>query len=208
MAYKFRYIAPMVPKALTQPSDNANSDPKFRLDAVEIDMWDHFAQEPIQAAGTEGELFQRDLKGSKIDPLYSEPTTNSFIGPYKLMVHVEWPEYTPDVTEAGMRALWPSGLWVPRKNIEQVKARAPVEGDIVRFWKLPYFDQRADRNQGTKGAGFYFEIVKVNDDGHMIDNAAFVGFRCDLKRRSSFAPEQQLIKPPSGPGTSPNDPCE
>jgi len=203
-----RYIKPMNPKPVPQPSDNRLVDPAFRLDASELFMFDNFAQEPVNAAGTEGWLFQRDLKNTKADPLYSEPIVSAFVGPYLLMVQVEWPEGTPDVSELGMRTLWPSGIWIPRRTLEEARARPPSEGDVIRFWDLPYFNKVATRNQNTPGSGFYFDLIKVNDDGHLIDNAAFVGFRCDLKRRSNFTPEQQFITPPSGPGKGPNDPCE
>jgi hypothetical protein len=166
-------------------------------------MWDHFAQEPVNAEGTPTEIYQRDLSSTKSDPLYSEPIVNSFIGPYVVLAQIEWPEFTPEAAEEGLRALWPSGIWIPRKSLEAVYARAPREGDIVRFWKLPYFDKRASRDQNVPGSGFYFDVIKCNDDGHIVDNAEFVGFRCDLKRRSNFTPETQLIKPPSDP----NAPC-
>lgn len=203
-----RYIKPLAPKPVIQPADNKLVDPKFRLDASELYMWDNFAQEPIEAAGTQGELFQRDLKSTISDPLYSEPIVNAFVGPYLVMVQVEWPEFSPEAGEEGLRALWPSGVWIPRRSLEESKARPPLEGDIIRFWNLPYFNKRAALQSSTPGAGFFFDLIKVNDDGHVVDNAAFVGFRCDLKRRSNFTPEQQLIKPPSGPGTGPNDPCQ
>lgn len=195
MARVPRYIAPLQLKPVHQPSDlRLGETPQFRLDATEIQMWDLYAQEPIQASGTDCELFTRNLRKSTIDPLYSEPAQTVFDGPYLLRANVEWPEFTPEVSEEGMRAVWPSGCWIPRKTIEEVNARPPREGDILRFWKLPYFDERSSNDQHLHFAGFFFDVIKVNDDGHLHDNSAFVGFRCDLKRKSSFGAEEQFFK--------------
>lgn len=195
MARVPQYIPPLKLKPVHQPSDNRLGEPPtFYLDATELQMWDLFAQEPIRAAGADCELFTRNLQQSKIDPLYSEPEETHFDGPYLLRVNVEWPEFTPEPGEEGMRAVWPSGCWIPRKTIEEVNARPPREGDILRFWKLPYFDERASNDQHLTYAGYYFDVIKVNDDGHLHDQAAFVAFRCDLKRKSSFGPEEQFFK--------------
>jgi hypothetical protein len=189
------YIPPFKLKPVHQPSDTRLGEvPEFRLDASELQMWDVFAQEPIHAAGTDCELFTRNLQKSKIDPLYSEPAETVFDGPYLIRANIEWPEFTPEVSEEGMRGVWPSGAWIPRKTIEDVRARAPREGDILRFWKLPYFDERASNDQHLTYAGYYFDVIKVNDDGHLHNTSAFVGFRCDLKRKSSFGAEEQFFK--------------
>ena len=195
MARVPRYIPPFKLKPVHQPSDpRLGETPRFRLDASELQMHDHIAQEPVNAEGTDCELFCRNLQKSKIDPLYSEPAETVFDGPYLLIAQVEWPEFTPEVGEEGFRGVWPSGCWIPRKTVEEVNARPPREGDILRFWKLPYFDERASNNQHLTFAGYFFDIIKVNDDGHIHDTAAFVGFRCDLKRKSSFGPEEQFFE--------------
>lgn len=195
MARVPRYIPPFQIKPVPQPSDNRlGRVPEFRLDPTELAMFDHIAQEPINAVGTDCELFTRNNSKSTIDPLYSEPSRVVFDGPYLLRAHIEWPEFTPEVSEEGMRAVWPSGAWIPRKTIEEVNARSPREGDILRFWNLPYFDERASNNQNLPFAGYFFDIIKVNDDGHIHDTRAFVAFRCDLKRKSSFGAEEQFFK--------------
>lgn len=179
----------MQPPKIRQPSDDPSGGGEFRLDGSELFMHDLYAKEPIDAGGTDCDLFVRDLKKSKVDALYGEPAETVWDGPYKVRAQVEWPEFTPEVTEAGLRAIWPSGVWIPRKTVEEAGARAPREGDIVRFWKLPFFDHRAGNDQPDTGAGFFFDVIKVSDDGHLHDDAAFVGFRCDLKRRSDAPPE-------------------
>ncbi len=176
-----------------QPSSPQNRDPSFRLDDSELGMFDLYAQESVQPIGAECELFQLNLKKSKMDPLYSEPIERNFDGPYLIRAHIEWPEATPEADEEGMHSVWPSGAWIPRTSIEAVKARPMHEGDVLRFWKLPYFDQAGTHFlENVPGAGFYFEVIKVNDDGHPFDGPGFVAFRCDLKRRSQFAAERLI----------------
>lgn len=188
-----RFIQPLRPKPIVQPSAHKSIDPAFHFDASEIFLWDLYAQEPINIAGTEAQLFTRSAAKSTIDPVYSEPAQVGWDGPYNLLVHIEWPEKTPEVSEEGLRAVWPAGAWIPRKTLEQVGARPLRAGDILRFWRLPYFDSSASNAQNSKIASFYFDILKANSDGHLVDTPAYVGFRLDLKRKTSFGPEEQLL---------------
>jgi len=184
-----RKITPIKPPRIPQPSDPTDGKPLFRLDASEAFMFDLYAQEPIQIAGTDCTLFQRSRTKSTIDPYYREPVSLVFDGPFALRAHVEWPEENPEASEEGLRHVWPSAIWVPRKTIEDVRANQPTEGDIVHFWRLPFFDKNAVQQLQTKTGGFFFDVIKVNDDGHIHDTAHFVGFRCSLKRRSNAPPE-------------------
>lgn len=183
-------LKPLAPPKIAQPSDPMSGTPAFRLDASEQFLFDLYAQEPIAIAGTEVDLFQRSAKKSKVDPYYHEPIETGFEGPFRFFAQVEWPESTPEASDEGLRYLWPSGIWIPRKTIEQIGAAPLTEGDIVHFWEIPFYDE-TEATQGikTKGGGFFFDVIKVNDDGHIHDNAAFVAFRCDLKRRSNAPPE-------------------
>jgi hypothetical protein len=199
-----RFIKPIEPPRILQPSDNRKVDPKMQLDSSELFLFDIVAQEPINISGTECLLYTRNNAKSKVDPLYSEPAAVVFDGPYKIIVNIEWPESTPEAGEEGLVTRWPSGAWIPRKSVEEVKARAPREGDVLHFWQLPYFDQMASQFDNTPNAGYFFDIIKVNDDGHVFDSPAFVAFRCNLKRRSSFGPEQNI----GVPANDPNDPCQ
>jgi hypothetical protein len=195
MAREPIYIPPFKLKPVHQPSDHRLGErPEFRLDGDELQMWDVFAQEPINAAGTLCELWRRNLAKSVVDPLYSEPTQVAFDGPYVFYANIEWPESTPEASEEGMRVVFPSGCWIPRKTIEEVGAAGVRKGDILRFWKLPYFDEKSSNYQHIPGEGYYFDIIKTNDDGHLHDAAQFVGFRCDLKRKSAFGPEEMFLK--------------
>ncbi len=197
-----KYIKPLDPPRIAQPSDNAGGEGEFRLDGAELYLYDLYAEESVKASGTYCELFIRDYENSKVDALYAEPSETAWEGPFAITIHVEWPEFTPEATEDGLRALAPSGAWIPRKTIEDCGSRPPREGDIIRFWKLPYFDNKAGRYQPAAKVGFYFDIIQVNDDGHVHDDASFVGFRCDLKRRTNSPPEINFNK-----AKGENEPC-
>lgn len=197
-----KYISPLKPPRIKQPSDDPTGGGEFRLDGAELYLRDLYAQEPVNISGTVCELFTRNIADSIIDPLYGEPSETAWDGPYRLFASVEWPEATPEVVDEGLRQLWPSGVWIPRKTIEDVQARAPREGDILRFWELPFFDEMAGRRQPGSNAAFYFDIIQVNDDGHSHDDSAFVAFRCDLKRRSDAPPELSFH-----PEVKPGDDC-
>jgi len=187
-----RIVKPLEPPKIVQPSDVVDGEPEFRLDDSELFIRDLWAQEPIQISGTDCNFFHRNKLKSKFDPLYREPISVVFDGPFRLRVHIEWPEATPDLREEGLRLLFPSGAWIPRKSLEDVSAPAPDEGDILHFWDLPFFDKLAVHGIETPTGGYFFDLIKVNDAGHVHDTPAFVAFQCDLKRRSSAPAELNL----------------
>jgi hypothetical protein len=188
-----KYIKPFeVPRRVPQVSDPGITEPRFRMDDSELAMFDHYTKESIDAAGTDCELFTLSLTKSKIDPLYSEPSKRVFDGPFLMTVFVEWPEGTPEAGEEGMSEVWPSGCWIPRKTLEEVACRSPREGDVIRFWKIPYFDKDSVRAIEVPVSGYFFDVIQVNDDGHLFDQKSFVAFRCNLKRRTTFTSERLL----------------
>jgi hypothetical protein len=196
---KPRYIAPMKPPRIAQPSDPSDKTPLFRLDGSELFLFDSFAQEPVEIAGTDCTIFQRNRRKTTVDPYYREPISIVFDGPFAVRAHVEWAEQTPEASEAGLRYIWPSAIWVPRKTIEDVRANAMHEGDIVHFWRLPYFDKNAVEQLQTQTGGFFFDVIKINEDGHLNDAAQFVAFRCSLSRRSNAPPELNFnVSEPAG----------
>lgn len=179
----------MSPPRLAQPFDPGDRDTEFRLDGAELFMHDHFTQEVINAAGTDCRIFQLDPAKAKVDTVYGEPTANGWGDPIILRGHIEWPESTPEAGEEGMRMLWPSAVWIPRKSLEEAGGKPIEEGDIVHFWHLPFFDDESTRRVKTTNQGYFFDVIKVNDDGHLHDAPQFIAFRCDLKRRSNAPPE-------------------
>jgi hypothetical protein len=182
------------PRPVPQPANEPDKVHVFRLDASELFIHDVWAAEHVSISGTEGEYFPQNLQKNRSDPLYGEASQKIFDGPYLLRAHLEWPEATPEASVLGMETEWPSSCWIPRILLEESGARPPHEGDILRFWKLPYFDTISVRyEEHVPGQGFFFEVIKVNDDGHLFDNAAFVAFRLDLKRHSQMRAEDLIL---------------
>lgn len=197
-----RFIKPMDPPKIRQPSDDVTGegDQTYRIDDSERFLHDLIAQEATEIIGTECTIWQRSLKKSKVDPLYGEAIETGFNGPFVVRAHFEWPDVTPEATEAGKRQIWPAAIWVARKSLEAAGAGPMDEGNIVRVWDIPYFNNEATLNN-PNSQGFFFDVVKVNDDGHINDTASFVGFRCDLKRRSDSPPEA-IFHPAKADGES------
>lgn len=190
MAERFRRIEPMV---FPNHRSRVPGEQGFRLDWKDSFVFDVFAKETVTIGGTQCEIFQLNKQTSTVDPLYSEPSVRVFDGPYQIFAQVDWPEPSPEALEEGMHEVWPSGAWIPRKIIEEAKARAPTEGDVIHFWSLPFYDAFSVRNlPNVPEAGYYFEIMKVADEGHVNDSAAFVAFKCDIKRRSEFTAERLI----------------
>lgn len=184
-----KYIAPIEPPKAYQPSDDPDGKHEFKLGGEDLFLFDLWAYEKTKAEGTECDIWIRSAKKTTADPYYGEPIAVGFDGPFTLRAHVEWPEPTPEVGEEGKTYIWPASVWISRRSLEEAGGTAIVEGDIVRFWKLPYFDNRATAGVKTPGGGYFFDIIKVNEDAHVHDSAMFTGFRCDLSRRSVAPPE-------------------
>lgn len=169
------------------------SDGVLRLKGPrERELFDRVAQEQVKVAGTPVELYQFDRTAATRDPLYDEVILGVFAGPYQLSGWVQWPEVSTEVRAEGYRLAWPGELWLARADIEQLGARRPRDGDVVKFWDLPYFEESSVSYPGATGAGYYFNITTVVDDGHLHDSPDFVGFKCTLQRNTEFTPERRL----------------
>lgn len=168
-------------------------DGDFHLGDSEIFLHDLIAVEMNHIAGTDVDFFQLNKKKSKRDPLYDEMLQEEFDGPFRVRTWVEWPAPTPEPRQEGFRQTWYNSLWVARADLEVAGARPPYYGDIVRFWKLPYFDKfSVPYDSGKTPKGYYFTITEISDDGHLFDTSSFVGFKCTLARNSEFTPERRI----------------
>jgi hypothetical protein len=166
----------------------------FSLNTQDKWLYDHVAAEVTNISGTSVDMFQFDPGTSTWDPVYGEPLQRQYAGPLTFKATVEWPEGTPEALEEGSDIIWPGGLWIPRATIEQANARAPRRGDIVRFWSIPFFESfGVDNVPNVPNSGYFFILIKVNDDGHVFDAADFSAFRCDLKRTTKFSPERLIF---------------
>lgn len=164
----------------------------FALDGRDSAMFDHFAQEHVEASGTDLLLWHQDLEHSLRDPLYDEPIDREWLGPFKFKGWVEYIAGSPMMREEGMTVRWQGSIWVARKTLEDTGTPAPLEGDVIRYWDNKFFTEHGvNAEEGVEG-GYYFDVINVDDDGHVQDSDQFVGLTITVLRRTEFTPERRL----------------
>jgi hypothetical protein len=168
---------------------------EIRMNDKELFLFDTWTQERTTIEGTDVEYYSLDVLGSKKDPLYNEPVEPVFKGPYKLRIVVFNIEFTPEAQERGFRHIYSAAAWIPRRTVEDASMGFPHEGDALRIWRTPFFDRFTEPEKMIDGTGFYFDVIKVDADGHPFDEPGFVGFRLEMKRRTEFNPDRRLLHP-------------
>lgn len=164
----------------------------FRLDGGDAAMFDHFAQEHVEASGTEVLYWHQNLETSIRDPLYDEPIEREWQGPFRFIAYVEYTPGTPQMREEGMTVRWEGRLWVARKTLEDQNIPAPLEGDVMQFWDNRFFREHGVNGEEGAEGGYYFDITNVDDDGHVQDSSHFVGLTINFIRRTEFTAERRL----------------
>ena len=164
----------------------------FNLCDKEQGLFDCIAQEHVSISGTEVEFFHFDKVASSRDPLYDEAIERVFEGIYKIKVYLEYPEASVEVGENGMKKMWDGEAWIPRVELERVGVPVPTESDVIRVWNTPFFDKYAVIDQDIPGSGYFYNIIKVVEDGHLFDTSGFVGFKVMLKRSTDYTPERRI----------------
>lgn len=152
-------------------------------------LFDSFAQEHVRTSGTPMEFWSQDIEGSERDPLYDEPIVRKWAGPFKIVGYLQRPDSIPEAREEGIRQTFPSEMWVARKEFEDANAPPPKEGDVMRVWNLPFYADIGD------GKGYFFDVIDSDEDGHLFDQASFVGFKLHVNRRTEFTPERRISPP-------------
>lgn len=167
---------------------------KVSLETNNTGMFARWAAEHTCAAGTEIEYWWQDLEACTLDPLYNEPTARVWQGPFTMRAILTWPEQSVEVREEGIRYQWQGEVWIPRLMIEMAGLPGrPKEGDVVRVWDIPFFEQAAQGvERNIPHAGYFFDLVRGTEDGHLFDTADFTGFKYGLSRRTEFTPERRL----------------
>lgn len=165
----------------------------FELDGSELCVFDTWAEEKMEAHGTPVKYYHQDIEGSERDPLYDEPVDREFRGPFLLKGFVEYPPGVPEMTENGMRVTWTGIVYFARATLEAKGLPTPLEGDILQFWdEVLFFREHGVNGEDVPGAGYYFDVVNVDDDGHIFDSAAFTHLKMEIRRRTEFTPERRL----------------
>ena len=185
-----------IPHGLLTMNTGSLENP-FSLQDTEHFLFNFWAQEQVQIAGTVCEFFSQKVEKSTRDPLYDEPAKRVWSKAYRLKAWVSWASSSPVVGQEGFRLAFQTQAWIPLLELERVGAPAPFEGDVLRFWgDQPFFDETAAAGaKNIPKAGYYFDIVNADNDGHINDSPSFVGFRLDMKRRSEFGAERRISPP-------------
>jgi hypothetical protein len=163
--------------------------------AGEKALFDSIAQEHIHISGTPLDFYVLDRAKTTVDPLYGEATEKIWKGPYKFRAHFQWPNPTAESREEGFRETYRSECWIVRKDFEELHCPMPDHGDIIRVWNIPYFNTASVSEENVPHGGYFFNVVQVQDDGHMFDNPEFSGFRLSLTRLTEFSPERRIYPP-------------
>lgn len=184
---------PLQPFAVPRPIVAPQREAEFHLGDSERALFDTWAQEQTRIAGTTFEYYSISVQKSEKDPLYNETTQRVFLGPFRVPGWLEVPIATPEMQEEGIHKVFAPKAWISRKEMEDQRMNAPMYGDVLRAWTLPFYNQWSTvESEPIKGAGYYFDVVGVNTDGQLFDSASFVGFILNLKRRTEFTPERRI----------------
>ena len=186
------YQPPKKPVKIVEPLPAAPLINEFTLGDEERFLFDLWAQEHTHILGTTIEYWSLDVAGSKRDALYDEPVERKWLGPFKMKGYLGYAPSGPEAREEGFRTTFTTEIWISRKDFEDANCPSPNEGDAIRVWKTPFFDQWAVDGEDVPGRGYFFDVINVDEDGHLWDQSTFVGFRCDIKRRTEFTPERRI----------------
>lgn len=166
--------------------------PKLGLPDCEHDLFSSIAQEHVNIAGTDVDYFHHNVDRATRDPLYDEPLKRVYDGPFRIKAFVAWPDTSPEVRMEGWRTVVNAEAWIARKELEDQHCPAPSETDVLRLWNIPFYADWATDGDNPPNAGYFFDVLNVNDDGHLFDSSQFMGFRLTLKRRTEFTPERRI----------------
>ncbi len=159
------------------------------LDDSESAFFDGIATELNTLAGDEINFYGQNRSRSTIDPLYGEYINRAIDGPFRLNAWVKWPQINVDVSEQGFGFEMDGMCSISRLELENANAPYPFEGDIIEMWRTPYHD--AD----SLGKGLFFDVIRVENDGHINDSPTFVQFKLYLKRRTQNGAERKIQGP-------------
>lgn len=159
------------------------------LDDSESSLFDSVASDMAKLAGEQINYYSMNRPRTKIDPLYGEAVERSVDGPYRVPAWVKWPISNAVADEHGFGFEFDGEAVIPRAELDKIHAPYPFEGDIIEMWRTPFHD--AD----SLGKGLFFDVIRVQNDGHINDSPTFVQFRVTLKRRTQFGAERRITPP-------------
>jgi hypothetical protein len=159
------------------------------LDDSELEYFDSIASELNALAGDDINYYAMNRAKYKIDPLYGEPIQRQTLGPFRVSAWFQWPNLEPEAGEQGFGYNFDCLCVISRIDLDEQEAPYPSEADVIEAWRTPYHDAK------SLGKGMFFDVIKVNNDGHVNDTASFVQFKLYLKRRTEFGAERRITPP-------------
>ena len=189
------------PKPFSVPGNGCDVSPmkegeSFRVSDSEKALFDSYAYEQTQIAGTPLDYWTINSVDSPRDPLYGEPIERKFDGPFRMFGVFAAPQVDPNVSEEGLSETFTSTATIPRKSFEMSGIPNPGPGDVLHAWNLPMYTAISTPEANPlEGAGYYFDVLNANPDGYVADSPTFVRWALTLKRRSAFTPERRIQRP-------------
>jgi hypothetical protein len=184
------YLCPCPSKPVTVASACGG----FSLGASEQALFDCITSEHVNITGTTITYWPQDQSRSIVDPVYNEPVKRAWAGPYTLKGMFAYPNKSTGVAQEGLSSQVDTTLWIPRVEVERVGMKAPSESDVLQVWNTPYWNiEFAVDGYNVPGAGLFFAVTDVREDGVLFDNPVFVGFELTLRRNTQQTPERKLV---------------
>ncbi len=154
---------------------------------VELPFWDSVAQESNRLSGTQIRIYQV-RRAKNRHPLYGEPTDGGdfdFAGPWETWGGFEWNQETDvnaDAAIEGQQQESEAVLWIARKDLEDVGAPDPKEGDVIELWDNRDFDFKPFGDRKFR----YWDVKKANQSGNVFTSEVFVMWRMELVHKTRF----------------------
>lgn len=140
-----------------------------------------FERERIGFTGQDVRYYSLNRHRSNVDPLYNEPVVWSY-DEFIVNAHIQFEEKDqrdPSAAETGLEVAIDGTLHIAFSEWSEraPDTRRPKEGDVVLTHEV------------------YFDVVKANSGGKMVDMPNFVGYELTLKRRLKFDASRKVDDP-------------
>lgn len=140
-------------------------------------QFEKYEKERFGSTGPEVTYFSLN-RGANVDPLYNEPVVWDF-EEFCLQATIEYEEKdnrAPEVRDEGIHSEYDAFANIAKLEWEEraPAGRFPKEGDVI-------FAQKE-----------YFDVVKGNRGGNVVDRQSTVGFRLELRKRTKFDAKRKV----------------
>lgn len=174
------------------------------VNEAEFRFYDGINREYANLVGTKATLYRRQISKEKRNPLHNEPASHEWVEYKNLTIYMVWPENSPILGDEGLEVSWEGEATISRQILDDAdvaigKPKAfsyPEEADVIEVWRgeqgaaqsaeiAAYLDRK------SRG-GLFFDVAKVETDGHIDDSVYFTQFKLTLTRNNSFGADRQV----------------